>query len=544
MPSICWQVVMRRVMLPLMIDLTDWPVLVAGAGSVGLRRALKLAGAGARVRLQSRTIDPQTRKRCESAGIDCVEGPVSLSDLAGMRLIVAATSDKDLNEEIVREANRLGILVSSATPQGDENVSFPAQIKRGDFVVSVSTGGASPALSKRIRQELESRFPEDFDERLKLLSALRAEELEEARAEDRKTDSDFLREIASLPIEALRATALDQENTRAAGARKGANKMKTIRVGTRGSRLALAQTQAYIKKLQEACPGLEVETEVIRTTGDRNQTQALSEIGGKGLFTKEIEEALLDRRIDLAVHSMKDMPAELPEGLIFAPSPHRAPHKDVLVVRADEKAETIEDFLAPGKVVGTGSLRRSCQIGEKYPGVEIRGIRGNIDTRIRKMLAGDYDAVVLAEAGLSRLDLGPQSLPIRILRMSDDFVPAPAQGILAIEVRDGDEEILELCQAVADPQAVIQAQAERAFLEALDGSCHLPIGAYAEVLENGKLKLTGLYGDETGFHLKQTMEGTREEARELGRTLAESMRKAYEAKSARARENSENKEKG
>lgn len=320
--------------------------------------------------------------------------------------------------------------------------------------------------------------------------------------------------------------------------------MKTIRVGTRGSKLALAQTQTYIEKLQDACPGLSVETEVIRTTGDKNQTQALSEIGGKGLFTKEIEEALLDHRIDLAVHSMKDMPAELPEGLTFAPAPERAPHRDVLVVREVEKARTIEEFLTPGKVVGTGSLRRSCQIEEKYPGAEIRGIRGNIDTRIRKMLAGDYDAVVLAEAGLSRLDLGPESLPIRILEMPDDFVPAPAQGILAIEVREGDEEILKLCQAVSDPEAVIQAQAERAFLEALDGSCHLPIGAYAQVLTDGKLELTGLYGDETGFHLKQTMMGAAEEARELGKTLAENIRQAYEVEKASTREFSENKEKG
>lgn len=211
MPSICWRDEMRRVMLPLMIDLTNWPVLVAGAGAVGLRRALKLNEAGARVRLQSRTIAPETRGRCEDAGIDCVEGPVDLSDLSGMRLIVAATSDRALNEEIVREANRLGILVSSATPQGEETVSFPAQIRRGDFVVSVSTGGASPALSKMIRQELESRFPEDFEERLTLLGALREEELNAAGARGRETDSDFLREIASLPIEKLRKAVCGKE---------------------------------------------------------------------------------------------------------------------------------------------------------------------------------------------------------------------------------------------------------------------------------------------------------------------------------------------
>lgn len=199
-------------MLPLMIDVRDWPVLVAGAGSVGVRRAVKLAEAGAKVTVRSRSFDPKTEERLKDAGITCVRGEANLSDLADMRLVVAATSDKDLNEKLVREANRLGILVSSATPQGDENVSFPAQIKRGDFVVSVSTGGASPALSKMIRKELESRYPEDFGERMKLLGALREEEIDAALEEGRGTDSDFLREIASLPIEKLRAS-LSAEKT-------------------------------------------------------------------------------------------------------------------------------------------------------------------------------------------------------------------------------------------------------------------------------------------------------------------------------------------
>lgn len=191
-------------MLPLMIEMTGWPVLVIGAGSVGRRRALKLAEAGAKVTVRSRSFDPKTREKLEAAGITCVEGEADLSDLTGMRLIVAASSDEKLNAAIVEEAGRLGILVSSATPQGNETVSFPAQIRRGDFVVSVSTGGASPALSKMIRQELEERFPADFEERLKLLGALRTEELDAAKSQGRETDSGFLREIAAIPIDELR----------------------------------------------------------------------------------------------------------------------------------------------------------------------------------------------------------------------------------------------------------------------------------------------------------------------------------------------------
>lgn len=191
-------------MLPLMIEMTGWPILVIGAGSVGRRRALKLAEAGAKVTVRSRSFDPKTREKLEAAGITCVEGEADLSDLTGMRLIVAASSDEKLNAAIVEEAGRLGILVSSATPQGNETVSFPAQIRRGDFVVSVSTGGASPALSKMIRQELEERFPADFEERLKLLGALRTEELDAAKSQGRETDSGFLREIAAIPIDELR----------------------------------------------------------------------------------------------------------------------------------------------------------------------------------------------------------------------------------------------------------------------------------------------------------------------------------------------------
>lgn len=191
-------------MLPLMIEMTGWPVLVIGAGSVGRRRALKLAEAGAQVTVKSRRFDPETREKLEAAGITCIEGEAELSDLTDMRLVVAASSDEKLNQEMVEEASRLGILVSSATPQGKENVSFPAQIRRGDFVVSVSTGGASPALSKMIRRELEEHFPEDFEERLKLLGVLRTEELDAAKSQGRETDSDFLREIAAMSIDKLR----------------------------------------------------------------------------------------------------------------------------------------------------------------------------------------------------------------------------------------------------------------------------------------------------------------------------------------------------
>lgn len=190
-------------MLPLMLDVSGWPVLVVGAGSVGLRRALKLAQAGAFVTVKSLRIAPETRARLARAGIQVAEGPFETEDLTGMRLTVAASSDREVNAAIVREAGRLGILVSSATPAGGENISFPAQIRRGELIVSVWTGGASPALSRQIREQLEAYLPEDLGERTRLLKKARAAILARASSQGHPADSACLRELAALPAERL-----------------------------------------------------------------------------------------------------------------------------------------------------------------------------------------------------------------------------------------------------------------------------------------------------------------------------------------------------
>ena len=258
-----------------------------------------------------------------------------------------------------------------------------------------------------------------------------------------------------------------------------------IRIGTRGSKLALAQSGMMRDRIaaligaadraEEACPLV-----VITTTGDRIQDRRLLEIGGKGLFTKEIEEALADGRIDCAIHSMKDMPSELPPGLCIAAVPEREDPRDAFLSR---EAVTLED-LPQGARLGTASLRRQAQSLHRRPDLNVQMLRGNIDTRLAKLAAGEADAILLAYAGLRRLGLGDQAKSLLDPR---EIPPAPGQGALAIETREADRDLPWLA-ALACETTTLCVAAERGALAALEGSCKTPIGAHAW-LEAGGLHL-------------------------------------------------------
>ena len=236
-----------------------------------------------------------------------------------------------------------------------------------------------------------------------------------------------------------------------------------IVIGSRGSQLALWQARHIASLLH-----VETRIEIIKTTGDKIQDVPLSQVGGKGLFTKEIEEALLDRRIDLAVHSLKDMPSELPEGLVLAAIPEREDPRDALIGAP----------LKEGARVGTSSLRRSVQLMSMRRGLLIETLRGNIDTRIRKLDEGQYDTIVLAAAGLRRLGWADR---ISELLAVDVMIPAVGQGALAIETREDRGEAFELAQALDHRASRIAITAERAFLAVFGGGCQVPIGAHATV---------------------------------------------------------------
>ncbi|HWB54877.1 MAG TPA: hydroxymethylbilane synthase [Tepidisphaeraceae bacterium] len=249
----------------------------------------------------------------------------------------------------------------------------------------------------------------------------------------------------------------------------------TLRLGTRGSRLATMQSQLIADALMQAHPGLKVQTLLIQTTGDRVQGQPLNEIGGKGLFTKELEQALLANKIDFAVHSFKDVPITMPlidvSDLVIAATPAREDVRDVLV-----GAARIGD-LAKGSRVGTGSLRRRCQLLDQRPDLDVQMIRGNVDTRLRKQREGQIDAVILALAGLKRSHLYDESqmTPIGLEQM----LPAAGQGALAIQCRRADSAIQQVLGVLNDPATAACVDLEREVVRQLNGDCHSPIAALA-----------------------------------------------------------------
>ena len=295
-----------------------------------------------------------------------------------------------------------------------------------------------------------------------------------------------------------------------------------VGVGTRGSKLALTQTNWVIDQLKERNPQVEFEVKIIKTKGDLIQHLSLDKIGDKGLFVKEIEQQLLDKEIDIAVHSMKDMPSTLPAGLRFAGTPEREDPRDVLILK--EGYKNIDD-LPRGAKIGTGSKRRKYQLLKYRPDLEIVPIRGNIDTRIQKIKDENLDGIVLAAAGMIRAGMIEQ---ISYYFPVDLMVPAPAQGALAIEIRENDLEIESLVNSIKDEVTQVRVAAERGFLIGVNGSCHVPMGAYCEIVGD-QLKLTGLYGNEEGSKLViKTLEGSIESPIDLGVELAQLVLKEYE----------------
>ncbi|MFZ6761516.1 MULTISPECIES: hydroxymethylbilane synthase [Acetobacterales] len=302
-----------------------------------------------------------------------------------------------------------------------------------------------------------------------------------------------------------------------------------LRVGTRGSPLALWQTRTFLDRILHFCPVLRnakaFEEHVITTSGDRIQDRRLADIGGKGLFAKEIHEALLDRRIDFAVHSLKDLETEMPPGIVLACTMTREDARDALVLReglAPAAGDGPFDAIPAGALIGTASLRRQAQLLHARPDLRVEIIRGNVNSRLAKLAGGAYDGTLLALAGLRRLGL--EGHATRLLD-AEAMVPAAGQGIVGITVRAGDEELHELLAGIEDRVARAVSRAERALLAALDGSCRTPIGGHARLLPDGTLFLTGLVARPDGsFLLKRGLGGAASEAERLGRALGDSLR--------------------
>lgn len=293
------------------------------------------------------------------------------------------------------------------------------------------------------------------------------------------------------------------------------NTRRMIVIGTRESRLALVQAEWVRAKLMDSFPGIQFNLKAVKTKGDRAKTVPLEKLGGQGVFVKELEDALLAGRIDLAVHSLKDMLTTLPDGLVLAAVPERADPRDVLISRWGGMAH-----LPSGGVVGTGSLRRALQVTAKRDDLHIEGLRGNINTRLSKVDSGKYDGIIMAAAALHRLGLErrvTEYLP------AEDFVPAVGQGALGIEVRQGDRAIEEVAARLNHEPTWQAVTAERTFLRSLGGGCRAPIAALGTA-DGGVLRIEGMVADPAdGRIIRAAKTGKAGAAERVGRDLADEM---------------------
>ncbi len=427
-----------------------------------------------------------TRQRLERLMKNRPARPLFIMDIALPRDVEPSCSElaqvhlcnlDDLQQAVARNLSHRHEEVAEVTRMVEQETR--------EFLRDLAGRRAVPAI-RRLREHVE---------------ALRQEELERARARGLSEElsglletfsRNLMRKLLHQPTRKLREMAADgvdparlqcslaffgmeePSEASAVDSPQVAAERPLLRLGTRGSDLAVAQSEAVADELRRAWPDLEVRLEVIRTTGDRQQDRALSTFGGKGIFTRELEEALLEGRIDLAVHSLKDLPGTLPAGLTLASPPQREDPRDCLV------GPPLSE-LPPGARVGTGSPRRRAQLLALRGDLRCLEIRGNLPTRIRKWKAGDFDALVLAQAGVNRLSLERLGLtPDQVHPLEpEECLPAAGQGLLGLEFREDDEITRARLQALAHPESTSAARAERAFLEELQGGCQAPVAALA-----------------------------------------------------------------
>ncbi len=294
------------------------------------------------------------------------------------------------------------------------------------------------------------------------------------------------------------------------------NLAKQIRIATRSSPLAMWQAEEVSRQLSKLYPDLDVQLVTMKTKGDKILDAPLAKVGGKGLFVKELEAGILANKADIAVHSMKDVPVEFPDGLELALIMQREDPRDAFVSNSYLRLADLPD----GAIVGTSSLRRQAQISEKYPDLTINWLRGNVNTRLRKLDDGEYDAIILAAAGLKRLGFDER---IRCELEPEESLPAIGQGAVGIETRSNDPAVKQLLAPLADAETTLRVTAERAMNETLHGGCQVPIAGYA-ILEGDQIYLRGLVAEPDGSRvLRAEIRGPSENAKSLGVQLAQDL---------------------
>jgi hydroxymethylbilane synthase len=479
-------------MLPIVLRPDGRRAVVVGGGSAAARKAEALFSAGFPVFVIAPSIEARLRERIAAFGGVCALRAYESGDLEGAALAVAATDDAGVNARVVADARRLRVLVCDAAEPERGDFSFPAVVRRGELTIAVDSAGSAPAFSKRVAREIAAALTPQHAQAAANLRRVRAQ-LKATFAPPERAE--ILRSLAEKPLGELAALS--------AGSAVCAS---------RKSRLAMLQTRHVAARLAQR--GIATTILGITTTGDR-LTSGPIQLAGINVFVKELEHALLERRADYAVHSCKDLPSETTPGLrIVAISAREDPRDAFCSVRFASF-----DALPPGSLVGTSSPRRRAQLHALRSDLRYDDLRGNVDTRLRKLHEGRFDAIVLAMAGLNRLQaVAPHTVPFD----PSVLVPAAGQGALAVEVRDEDEPLArELRAAVNDERAELCVRCERAALHALRAGCSAPAGVHAR-LDGNTMTVYGAFASAGILRRERIVDSvTRaEQAQALGERMA------------------------
>ena len=467
-----------------MVDISGKQILIVGGGRSALQKIRAFRGFGAHITVVAP--DPLSAVLdMEDIELHC--RLYTVQDLENADLIIAAAGDQAVNREIATEARRLQIPVNVVDDREFCDFIFPAIVRRDHYTVAVSTDGRSPLLAREIKKEISRSLPDYFDTAVGKLGIAR-----EAVFQETSSQRERQKIFSSMASQYL-------------GKRK-------LRIGTRGSELAMIQTEMVIDALSSI--GVESEVVVIRSRGDRMKNKPLQEFGGKSVFVTDFEDAILKGQIDIAVHSAKDMPAECPDGLAILACLPRGDVRDVLVTRRDTALEDL-------RIIGTASLRRKVQIQKILPKVECHPVRGNVPTRLHKLRSGVCDGVILAAAGLQRLQLDDEpDLNYDYLEPSV-CIPAAGQAVIAVEGQDTGE-MAELLKEINDVPTWRALDAERRFMRNMQAGCHEAVGAWLEDLPDGRLRMNVMKQTSEGMRVLRE-EGCSEEYEELPERLAQSI---------------------
>lgn len=494
---------------PFMIQLDDKKCLIAGGGKVALRKAEMMLSFGADVKIIAPEIcDEILGLEIANDRLKLKKRKIKPDDIDICDVVIMATNDSQVNKEIASLCKEKRILVNVVDVKEDCGFYFPAVIRQDDVVISVSTGGNSPLLASYIKRDIKENIRNDYGKIAKDMGEIR-DSIIAGSSEEADRKEIFKRELTKR-IDGEKSDLKDDCNYCGNTIDMRNN---DIRIGTRGSELALIQTNMVIDELKKKHPEYNYKKVILTTKGDKKTNVPITSFGGKAVFVEEIEQALIDGTIDIAVHSAKDMPNPCKEGLTIAGTLKRACPKDVLIYKKGRVFNPDDKF-----TIGTGSLRRRCQIKEIYPNAECLELRGNIGTRLDKLKEDKYDAIILAAAGIERQELARDSgLEYRYLTI-DEMIPAAGQAIIAIETKEASK-ASKLVADISDVDSYKNLEVERAVLTKLNAGCHEPIGVWSDIKDD-KLEIRLVTDTEKGV-VRKIVQGDSDRWKELVEKLCE-----------------------